>query len=246
MALSVQDLVKIQDLPTFLRTEHCYNDLQHAMLVILFRHCLTALDEDNMKFTNKIIDNITLYLYIHFLNEEEGMGFNTTLGLIERDDLALHSEMHIHFMEFWKNTLLMPYKNREATAQQTSDSLAEFYNRLIEHIDETDKATYGAQVLSQERVRHELARVSKTNMPMSPFMVGAFETVSILDPETAAVMDTQRMSPLALQPLGRLDLVADVGCVLQGSKGSLRDQFAAHTHGDRNTDQDDGRLYVVA
>lgn len=246
MALSVQELVKIQDLPTFLRTEHCYNDLQHAMLVILFRHALTALGEDNAKFTNKIIDTITLYLYIHFLNEEEGMGFNATLGLIGREDLSLHSEMHIHFMEFWKNEVLIPFKNHEAAAQQTTDNLAEFYNRLITHIDETDKATYGAEVMSQECVRHELARVSRTNMPMSPFMPGAFETVSILDPQTAALIDTQRLSPMSLQPLGELDLVADVGRVLQGAHGSLRDQFAAHTHGDQNTNQSSGRLYVTA
>lgn len=140
MSLSVEELVKIKDLPDFLRTNHCYNDLQHAMLVILFRHGLVALGDDNTRYAHQLIDNISLYLYIHFLNEEEGMAFNMTRDLVDRDGLAEHSEMHIDFLDTWNASVLMPYKNGQTTTEQLRQALGEFYNVIINHIDHTDQA----------------------------------------------------------------------------------------------------------
>lgn len=246
MSLSVDELLKIQDLPAFLRAEHCYNDLQHAMLVILFRHGLTALGNNDTRYADQIIDNISLYLHIHFLNEEEGMAFNMTQGLITRDGLTEHSEMHIHFLDFWKNKVVAQHKTGQATTEQTRDGLAQFYNLLIKHIDATDKSFYGTEALSEDQVRTELARVSLTNMPMSPFMAGAYETVKILAPDVAASLNTERLSPVALRPMGELNLIPNVGRVLTGGHGSLRDNFAQHTRGDLTAANNSARLYNVA
>lgn len=232
MSLSVDELLKIHDLPAFLRADHCYNDMQHAMLVILFRHGLTALRKNDTRYADQLIDSISLYLYIHFLNEEEGMAFNMTRGLISRDGLTEHSEMHINFLDFWKHKVMAPHKSREATTQQTAEALANFYNLLIKHIDATDKSFYGTEVLTVHQVRTELARVSQTNMPMSPFMAGAYDTVKILAPDVAASLNIERLSPVALRPLGTLNLIQNVGRVLSGGVGSLRDNFATHTRGD--------------
>lgn len=246
MSLSVDELLKIEDLPAFLRAEHCYNDLQHAMLVILFRHGLTALGNNDTRYADQLIDNMSLYLYIHFLNEEEGMAFNMTQDLIARDDLTSHSEMHIDFLDFWKAKVMTPYKTREATTEQTRDALAQFYNLLIKHIDNTDKPAYGAEALTTEQVRTELARVSQTNMPMSPFMAGAYDTVKILAPDVAASLNTKRLSPIAMRPMGALNLVQNVGRVLSGGHGSLRDTFATHTRGDHSAGDNMTRIYAVA
>lgn len=232
MSLSVNDLIKIKDLPAFLRAEHCYNDLQHAMLVILFRHGLTALNNNKNRYADQMIDSISLYLYIHFLNEEEGMAFNMTRGLISRDGLIEHSEMHVKFLDFWKTSVVAPYKRREVDTRETIANVAKFYNLLIQHIDATDKSFYGSEALTVAQVRTELARVSQANMPMSPFMVGAYDTVKILAPDIAASLNKERLSPVALRPLGTLNLVQNVGRVLTGGHGSLRDRFASHTRGD--------------
>lgn len=232
MSRSVHDLISIKDLPSFLRTDHCYNDLQHAMLVILFRHALTALRDGNTKYADKLIDNNTLYLYIHFLNEEEGMAYKMTRGQVERDGLEEHSEMHVRFMDFWKKQVLIPYKNHEAGTDQTMTAIAKFYNLLIEHIDTTDKVTYGPEAISEDDTRTEMARIAATNMPMSPFMTGAYDTVRMLDPEAAALMNAKRLAPMALQPLKSLSLIPNVGRILKGGQGSLRDTFAARSRGD--------------
>jgi len=246
MSLSVDELLKIQDLPAYLRADHCYNDLQHAMLVILFRHGLTALSKDDTRYADQIMDSISLYLYIHFLNEEEGMAFNMSKGLIERDGLAEHSEMHVNFLDFWKDKVLAPHKRGEATTQQTRDGLAKFYNLLIKHIDGTDIAFYGSDALTEEQVRTELSRVSLTNMPMSPFMAGAYDTVKILAPDVAASLNVERLSPVALRPMGELNLIPNVGRILTGNHGSLRDTFAQHTRGDMSAANKNARLYNVA
>ncbi len=246
MSLTVDQLLEIQDLPEFLRAEHCYNDLQHAMLVILFRHALTALGNNDSRYADQLIDNISLYLYIHFLNEEEGMAFNMSRGLMERDDLTAHSELHIDFLDFWKNKVMAPHKNREATTPQTTDALAQFYNLLIQHIDNSDKPAYGAEALTEDQVRTELARVSQTNMPMSPFMAGAFDTVKILAPDVAASLNVNRLSPVALRPMGELNLITGVGRILKGGHGSLRDNFAQHTGGDRSAATQGAQIYATA
>ena len=236
MSLSVDELIEIQDLPAFLRAEHCFNDMQHAMIVILFRHALTALRNNDVGYVDQLIDNITLYLYIHFLNEEEGMAFNMTRDLVSRDGLIEHSEMHVKFLDFWVTKVMTPHKSREATTEQTTEALVTFYNYIITHIDGTDKNFYGTEALTTDQVRSELSRVSLTQMPMSPFMAGAFDTVKILAPNVAASLDTDRLSPVALYPMKKLNLIKGVGRILTGNQGSLRDAFVTHTRGDQNMD----------
>lgn len=244
MTLSVDELLEIRDLPDFLRTEHCYNDLQHAMLVILFRHGLKALRNGKTKLAAKIIDNISLYLYIHFLNEEEGLAFKIQSGLLNRENLENHSEQHIHFLDVWRDEILMPYKSEEASNEQTLESLSQFYNVIISHIDSEDIPTYGADVIAAEHTRSELARIAQTNMPMSPFMPGAYQALKLMDIQVANILNTQLLSPKALEPIGTLDLVPGVGRILKGTVGSLRDRFAGQTGGDVNATTNTAQIFV--
>lgn len=227
MTFSVDELIEIRDLPDFLRAEHCYNDMQHAMLVILFRHGLKALRQGKLKLANRVIDNISLYLYIHFLNEEEGMAYKASLDLLDRARLAEHSEQHLSFLDHWRDNILLPYKRQDLDTQGTIDELSNFYNLVIKHIDGEDLPTYGADTVTAQQTRAELARIAQTNMPMSPFMAGAFQTMQVLDKQAADVLDQRLLSPQALRPMASLDLVTGVGRILQGSVGSLRDRFAA-------------------
>ena len=245
MQFSTQDLIGIQELPDFLRTDHCYNDMQHAMLVILFRHALVALDRGEQIYADKVIDNATLYLYIHFLNEEEGMVYKTQKGWSCRDELAEHSEKHLRFLDFWRDEVLVPHKNRTVDFKTTSDGVTQFYNLIIQHIGETDIPTYGPDAITVEQTRNELARVAQTNMPMSPFMAGAFDTVKILAPDIARILDRRHLSPQALHNMGELDLVQNGGRILSGQTGSLRDRFAGATHGDLSAAESSPLLYAA-
>ena len=227
MTFSVDELIEIRDLPNFLRTEHCYNDLQHAMLVILFRHGLTALRRGKAKLADRVIDNISLYLYIHFLNEEEGLAYKTNLGLVERERFQDHSELHLNFLDFWRDNVLLPYKREDADTQSTIEELSNFYNLIITHIDSEDIPTYGSEAIAVEQTRAELARIAQTRMPMSPFMPGAFQAVQVMDKDVASVLDKTLLSPRALDPMAPLNLVPNVGRILEGRVGSLRDRFAA-------------------
>ena len=245
MSYSTDQLTAIRDLPSFLRTEHCYNDLQHAMLVILFRHGLLALQQGKDKMAARLIDNISLYLYIHFLNEEEGLAYKVTNGLLEREKLQDHSEFHVRFLDRWRDKILVPYKNRDIDTAQTVGELSSYYNLLIKHIDGVDIPTYGADSIPVEHTRSELARIAQTRMPMSPFMAGAYSAVEAMDPQVARTLDKSKLSPFALEPLAALDLVPNVGRVLTGKVGSLRDRFASSTRGDLSAANSGHLIYAA-
>ncbi|MEG3619304.1 hypothetical protein V5T82_12625 [Magnetovibrio sp. PR-2] len=244
MTLSVDELLTIQDLPEALRSEHCYNDLQHAMLVILFRHGLKSLKLNKTELSTRILDNITLYLYIHFLNEEEGMIFKTKQGWLGRDSLAEHSEQHLNFLDFWFTDVLKPFKDSTVHAQDTLEKLSQFYNIVIQHIGEEDLPAYGVDAVKVEMTRHELGRLSATNLPMSPFMAGALDTVKMLAPHVAKALDTSHLTPVALKPMSNLNLVSGIGPILEGRSGSLRDRFVRQTLGDQTQEPDSTLLKV--
>lgn len=244
MTFSVDELMQIQELPENLRTEHCYNDIQHAMMVVLFRYGLSALRGNRMKVANRVIDNISVYLLIHFLNEEEGMAYKTRVGLLERDSLIEHSENHIQFLDFWHKNVFQPHKNGDASREQTIEGLGGFYNTLINHIDKEDRHDYGAGAVAIEQTRIELARIAQANMPMSPYMAGAFQAVKSMDATIAAGLDKQQLNPRALNPVGPLDLIPDVGRILKGSVGSLRDRFAERLGGQKSSADTGARLYI--
>ena len=247
MSRTVEELVKIKDLPGFLRTEHCFNDMQHAMLVILFRHALVALGKKDARYAGQLIDNISLYLCIHFLNEEEGMVFNMGRDLITRDGLAEHSETHIRFLDIWKEWVFNPFKTEELSLEQVRVSMVKYYNLIIKHIDEIDQHVYGVRApLTDAQVRTELAHVAKSNMPMSPFMVGAYDTVKALDADMAAKLNKKYLSPIALLPIRPLKLIGNVGRVLGGPRGSLRDSLAHGSNVSRNTRKDPLSLFLAA
>ncbi|HEY9079473.1 hypothetical protein [Magnetovibrio sp.] len=233
MYYSVDDLLGIRELPEFLRSENCFNDMQHAMLVILFRRGLESLCEKKMGCVDKMFDVATLYLYIHFLNEEEGMAFQMEEGLVTRDEMIKHSESHLSFLDYWSEHVLFPHKKQETSTEQTIDNVVTFYNLIIKHIEHTDIPTYGSNAVTVEQTRRELARIANTSMPMSPFMSGAYDVVKLLNPEVATCLDASRLGQTALSSLEKkLNLVPNVGRILKGSCGSLRDRFADQTGGD--------------
>ena len=246
MTFSVEELLQIRELPETLRTEHCYNDLQHAMLVVMFRHALSALSQNHTKSAQRIIDNISIYLYIHFLNEEEGMAYKTSVGLLERDQLMEHSEHHIHFLDHWQNAIFLPYKRGEAAREDTLEGVRGFYNTIIKHIDGEDMVDYGAGTIAIEATRKELARLAQAGMPMSPFMAGAYQAVEVLDETVAHALDHTRLSPAALAPMGDLDLIPDVGRILEGRVGSLRDRFAEHAGGHKSSANTSTQIYALS
>ena len=230
---TTDELLKIQELPEYLRTDHCYNDLQHAMLVILFRHALAALKAGNTRYADQVLDNATLYLYIHFLNEEEGMVFKSQKGLIERNNLKEHSATHIGYLEHWKTQILLAHKHKAIAPEELAERLAHYYNVIIKHIEETDIHEYGQHsAITIEQTRHEMARIFETRMPMSPFMAGALDTVKILARDVADVLNPKYICRVATKPLGALNLISGAGRILEGH-GSLRDRFAAATGGAR-------------
>ncbi|HEY9080396.1 hypothetical protein [Magnetovibrio sp.] len=235
MSYSTDQLTAIRDLPDFLRTEHCYNDLQHAMLVILFRHGLLALQQGKDKMADRYIDNISLYLYIHFLNEEEGLAYKVTNSLLNRESLQDHSEFHVRFLDHWRDKILIPYKRQDIDMAETIKELSSYYNLLIKHIDAVDIPTYGQDSIPVEHTRSELARIAQTRMPMSPFMAGAYSAVQAMDPMVAGALNKSQLSPCALKPLETLNLVPNVGRILTGKTGSLRDRFASITQADRSS-----------
>lgn len=225
-AIQPCDLEAIITLPESLRSEQCYNDIQHSMLVILFRHALKAVRAGNLKYTDMLMDNITIYLYIHFLAEEEGMAFSMNKGIYDRQVVAAHAAKHLRFLDYWTDEIYASHKSGRLTWTQRYEGLETFYARIIQHIDEDDQNTYGVK-LNHEDKNHcsESAFVARSNIPLSPLMAGALETVTILEPRAARLIDTERLAHLASAPLADVCLT-DLDTPLIGSGGtSLRDRF---------------------
>jgi len=140
--------------------------------------------------------------------------------------------LHVRFLDFWRDRVLVPYKTQAVQTEQTIEELSRFYNLIIKHIDSEDIPTYGSEAITVEHTRSEFGRVAQANMPMSPFMAGAYAAVHAIDQPVAKTLHKTRLSPRALEPLPALDLVPGLGRVLSGQVGSLRDRFAMATRGD--------------
>ncbi len=85
-------------LPSDKITEHWYNDLQHVMFVILFRRADRALAEERSAGLAYLMDMTTLYLYVHFLHEEEGMAYSLVHGGHDRERVRRHTSTHLDFL----------------------------------------------------------------------------------------------------------------------------------------------------
>ena len=226
MALSTNDLKNIKILPDHLHTDHCFNDLQHDMILVLFRHAFRAFEKEQNNLANKLLDDISIYLCIHFLNEEEGMAHKTLLGHLSRERLIEHSEHHLEFLAHWHHDILSPIKSGEALKDDAVELLSQFNIAMINHVDGEDLADYGSGQIDEMETIAETARIAQANMPMSPYMAGAFDAVTVLEAEISKMIDNASLSPQARAPMGKLDLIEGVGRILKSHHGSLRDRFA--------------------
>lgn len=227
-AIQASELEAIITLPEELRSEQCYNDIQHSMLVILFRHAMKAVRAGNAVYTDLLMDNITIYLYIHFLGEEEGMVFSMDKGIYDRDTVAEHAGTHLKFLDFWMDSIFKPHKAGTLSWSKRYEALDNYYGLLIKHIDEADQATYGAKLIHDEKNhRAESAFVARSNIPLSPLMAGAFETVKHLDVNAARLIDTSKLAALALQPLPQMNLIELDEPLISTGAPCLRDRFHA-------------------
>lgn len=227
-AIQASNLEAIITLPEELRSEQCYNDIQHSMLVILFRHAMKAIRAGNRVYTDLLMDNITIYLYIHFLAEEEGMVFSMSKGIYDRDVIAAHTGLHITFLDFWMDNIYKPHKTGQMPWSSHYSALDNYYGMLIKHIDDQDQSTYGTKLVHDDKNhRAESAFVARSNIPLSPLMVGAVETVRILNPEAAKLLNTDKLSDMAMRPLPKMNLIELDKPLIQGGRPCLRDRFHA-------------------
>ena len=224
--MEISELEAIKELPDFLRTDHWYNDLQHAMLVVLFRHALTATRSRSTKRIAPLIENITLYLYIHFLDEEEGLAYALSQGNVEREMLSHHFTAHLTFIDMWHDDIYAPFKSGEMDIEGLYFALEGFYRIIISHIQDTDISTYGPATECSTTQRTEIAKISLSQLPLSPFMAGAYDIVKLMDPRVAALLGKAQLSPAAMQPIPPLSLTPNVGRLVEGGRGCLRDRVA--------------------
>jgi len=226
--IEASQLESIITLPDHLRSEQCYNDIQHSMLVILFRHGMKAVRAGNAAYTDLLMDNITIYLYIHFLAEEEGMVFSMEKGIYDRETVSEHTNTHIKFLDFWMNDIYKPHKSGKSTWSDRYNGLEKFYSLLIKHIDEVDQETYGAKLIHDDKNhRAESAFVARSNIPLSPMMAGAYDTVKQLEPEAARLINTSKLSDLAMKPLPQMNLIELDEPLISTGTPCLRDRFHA-------------------
>lgn len=213
------------DLPSDLRTEHWYNDLQHTMFVILFRHALSSLAAGNRQKSETMIDTITMYLYIHFLDEEEGLAFSLSRGHFDRDFIADHTGKHVRFVDYWRDQVFLPFKSQTIGDTRLYDEVEKYYDLILAHIRDTDQFTYGIHSEHAAFHRTEISRIATSRLPLSPFMAGAYEVLEILCPEAARLLNKAGIAPLALKPMGKLALADTAGRLLPNGTGSLRDRI---------------------
>jgi hemerythrin len=221
-------LESIHTLPEGLVTGHWYNDLQHTMLVIMFRRALVACRNDRMRAVDKILDNITLYLHVHFLDEEEGLAYSLARGAHDRDGIERHARMHINFLNHWTEEILEPHAGGEDDRFELREKLAAYYKTIIDHIEETDVHTYGEGTEAATHRLSEIANIALSEAPLSPWQKGALGIVEIFSPATANLIDRTRLAPSALEALLSPGMTRTVPRLIEdGPLSGLRDKVFA-------------------
>lgn len=216
-------LEEIQQVPEHLRTDHWYNDIQHAMLVILFRHLLRAVREKCPRRSRILTDAATLYLWVHFLDEEEGMAWGVARGLIDADLVADHARQHRRFLDHWRDAVLAPHVAGALTGAAYYEAVAKFYALVLRHIGTTDQPTYGRASDHGPHHRAQISHVAATGLPLSPFMPGAFQVVRQDDAAVAGCLDLSLMGPQARQSLPAVAMETGVSRLVPDGSG-LRDR----------------------
>lgn len=216
-------------LPEDLRTNHCFNDLHHSTLVVLFTHALSSVREGNRKLVEYYLDNTTLYLLVHFLAEEEGMSHSVKKEMTELARASQHARIHLDLIDAWKDRVFIPFKSDRIDVQDLLDPLADYYQTVLGHIGEEDQGTYGTHShLTEQNLRSEMAHVADTGLPLSPFMDGVAELITELCPEAGRLVCEHSWAPCARKPLHTLRLHEPLGLVDAVKGVALRDRLARH------------------
>lgn len=216
-------LEAILQVPDHLRTDHWYNDIQHAMLVILFRHLLKAVREGCPRRSRILTDVATLYLWVHFLDEEEGIAWSLARGHVDRDLVEAHSGQHRRFLDYWRDSVLGPFVAGTLQGPAYYDAVARYYDLVLRHIGGTDQPTYGRQSEHEPHNRAQISHVAGTGLPLSPFMAGALQVVRLDDRRVADMLDLRLMGPLARTDLSVVAMEPAVDRLRPDGEG-LRDR----------------------
>lgn len=210
-------------LPEALRTNHWYNDWQHAVFIILFDHLVTAERHGKRQMTDRHMDKLTVYMFVHFLCEEEGMTWSVGEGHLEADMLKSHQGLHVMFLDYWHRNIQGPYKQGHLGGRALIDKVEDFYHKVLEHIENADQATYGVKSNRTARATQtEIAHIAQTGLPLSPNMRGAGAVVSRCCDSTYALLKRELLPRDANSPLRQLSLVKAQALA---RNDTLRDRF---------------------
>ncbi|WP_142849029.1 hypothetical protein [Telmatospirillum sp. J64-1] len=198
----------IKRLPKHLRTEHWYNDWQHAVFLIIFDHLSRALRDNQTAMAERQLDKLTLYIFVHFLCEEEGMSFSLDRSLIAAQTVEQHQAVHMKILDYWHEAIQRPYKEGLLPYREIAERIEEFYGRILDHIEHTDQASYGVKSdRDPASIRSEVAHIARCGLPLSPNMAGAARVVEQASAETFSLLDLSSLPSKAVNPLRVLTLV---------------------------------------
>jgi len=210
-------LVKLR-LPEELRTDHWYNDWQHAVFVIIFDNLMRTMRAGQLELANRLLDRLTVYLYVHFVCEEEGMTWASDKGHIEAEMLARHQKAHVFFLDVFHRTIQAPYKRGEISPREMFARVEDYYRKILAHIDEFDQITYGRRSGREESVTcAEVAHIGQSGLPLSPNMPGAVPLVARCNPDVAKLLMADKLPIRSGDPMSPLSLI-EKAC----TDGSLR------------------------
>jgi hemerythrin len=194
-------------LPTHLRTEHWYNDWQHAVFIITFDHLMKALEQGHAPVAERLIDKLTVYLFVHFLCEEEGMAFSQQQGVLLADKIHAHQATHLRFLDYWHTAIQRPFKTGELDGRRLARKIHDFYDKVLAHIDADDQSTYGTKIARP--VGHdinEVAHIAQSGLPLSPNSAGALAVVGACCGGTHGLLRADGLPIKAIEPLRSLRL----------------------------------------
>lgn len=225
-ALLLEARAAARHLPAKLRTEHWYNDWQHAVFITIFKHLNDAIRADKRAMSDRLIDKLTVYLFVHFLCEEEGMSWAVKHDELAAETMSSHQNIHMAVLQHWHRTIQGPYKDESLARSELADRIEDFYGRILTHIEETDQATYGqSSNRGIEGVREEIAHIAACGLPLSPNMRGAGEVVSKCCRDTFSLIQPQVLPLQATHPLKQLNLTRPA----EAEADSLRRRFFVKT-----------------
>lgn len=194
-------------LPAHLRTDHWYNDWQHAVFIITFDHLQKAIRAGRGEVIERLMDKLTVYLFVHFLCEEEGMAWACSNKALRPDLMRQHQDIHVHALGHWHDAVQKPYKAGSLEGRALAAKVQDFYDRILDHIDNTDQTTYGAKTGRAEAIQlEEVAHLSACGLPLSPNMAGAAALVAACNPEAYRLLNAAGLPVHASSPLRKLAL----------------------------------------